>query len=81
MSEGCKGTIAGAALDTFAVEPLPADSPLLRMENVTLTPHFAGSSKETVHRAIQMVAEDLAAFVHGRGVRHCINPQVLRGSA
>lgn len=76
-----RGTIAGAALDTFAVEPLPPDSPLLKMENVTVTPHFAGSSKETVHRAVDMVAADLAAFMHGRDVRHCINPQVLRGSA
>lgn len=46
------GTIAGAALDVFAVEPLPADSPLRKMDNVMLAPHNANSSPaawERVH--------------------------------
>jgi D-3-phosphoglycerate dehydrogenase len=46
------GTIAGAALDVFEVEPLPPDSPLCRMENVLLAPHNANSSPaawERVH--------------------------------
>ena len=47
------GVIAGAALDVFEEEPLPADSPLLRMDNVMLAPHNANSSPEAwenVHR-------------------------------
>jgi D-3-phosphoglycerate dehydrogenase len=46
------GTIAGAALDVFEVEPLPADSPLMKMDNVMLAPHNANSSPtawERVH--------------------------------
>jgi D-3-phosphoglycerate dehydrogenase / 2-oxoglutarate reductase len=46
------GTIAGAALDVFEVEPLPVDSPLMKMENVMLAPHNANSSPaawERVH--------------------------------
>ena len=47
------GGIAGAALDVYEVEPLPADSPLLKMDNVLLAPHNANSSPaawERVHR-------------------------------
>jgi D-3-phosphoglycerate dehydrogenase len=48
-----QGTIAGAALDVYEVEPLPLDSPLLKMDNVMLAPHNANSSPaawERVHR-------------------------------
>jgi phosphoglycerate dehydrogenase-like enzyme len=38
------GTIAGAALDVFELEPLPAGSPLMKMDNVMLAPHNANSS-------------------------------------
>ena len=47
------GVIAGAALDVFEVEPLPLDSPLIKMDNVMLAPHNANSSPaawERVHR-------------------------------
>jgi D-3-phosphoglycerate dehydrogenase len=47
------GTIGGAALDVFEVEPLPASSPLKGMDNVLLAPHNANSSPaawERVHR-------------------------------
>jgi D-3-phosphoglycerate dehydrogenase len=46
------GTIGGAALDLFEVEPLPADSPLTQMDNVMLAPHNSNSSPaawERVH--------------------------------
>ncbi|HEY5141622.1 MAG TPA: NAD(P)-dependent oxidoreductase, partial [Methylococcales bacterium] len=44
------GTISGAALDVFESEPLPPDSPLLRMDNVLLAPHNANSSPEAWER-------------------------------
>jgi D-3-phosphoglycerate dehydrogenase len=48
-----KGTIAGAGLDVYDVEPPPIDSPLLQMDNVLIAPHNANSSTiawERVHR-------------------------------
>jgi D-3-phosphoglycerate dehydrogenase / 2-oxoglutarate reductase len=44
------GTIAGAALDVFEIEPLPEDSPLKKMENVLLAPHNANSSPSAWER-------------------------------
>jgi len=42
-----KGLIAGAALDTFAQEPLPVNSPLLKLDNTIVTPHVAGTAQES----------------------------------
>jgi D-3-phosphoglycerate dehydrogenase len=71
------GHLAGAGLETFAQEPPPADSPLLKLPNVTLTPHIAGCSKETVHLAAEMVSADIAAWRAGRDPLHCANPEAL----
>jgi len=59
------GKLRGAALETFALEPTPADLPLLRLPNVTLTPHIAGASIKTVKHAAAMVAEEVRRFVAG----------------
>jgi D-3-phosphoglycerate dehydrogenase len=53
------GRIAGAALDVFRHEPLPADSPLRRLDNLTLTPHLAGSTLEAWHNAPRMIVESI----------------------
>ena len=60
------GRLSGAVLDTFADEPPPADSPLLKLANVTLTPHIAGASRQTVHRAAALVAEDVTRYLDGK---------------
>ena len=61
------GRLAGAALDVFEAEPLPADSPLLRMENVLLAPHNANSSPvawERVHLGT------IRSLLIGLGIEH-----------
>ena len=59
------GSIAGAALDVTDPEPLPADHPLWAMDNVILTPHYAGAHPGYVQRASAIFLENLARFVVG----------------
>ncbi|MCV3205133.1 2-hydroxyacid dehydrogenase [Mesorhizobium sp. YC-39] len=59
------GQIASAMLETFAVEPVPADWPLLQLPNVTLTPHIAGASVRTVTYAAEQAAEEVRRYIAG----------------
>lgn len=59
------GHLKGAMLETFAVEPVPADWPLLQLPNVTLTPHIAGASVRTVTHAAEQAAEEVRRFLAG----------------
>ena len=69
------GVIAGAALDVFEIEPLPADHPLWGMENVLITPHMA-SNLDSPHipaRRIGVVRENLRRFVNGEPLQNVID--------
>lgn len=57
--------IAGAALDVFEVEPLPAEHPLWCMENVFITPHVAGTSPRIAERHTATLLENIRRFVSG----------------
>ncbi|MBI1968016.1 MAG: phosphoglycerate dehydrogenase [Gemmatimonadetes bacterium] len=60
------GRIAGAAIDVFAVEPLPADSPLRDLERVILTPHLAASTAEAQERvAVEICTAVRNALLEG----------------
>jgi len=59
-----EGWIAGAALDTFAQEPLPKSSPLWDMENVIITPHVAGLTPYYLDRLIDIFCENLKRFLN-----------------
>jgi phosphoglycerate dehydrogenase-like enzyme len=59
------GTIAGAALDCFHEEPLPAASPLWRMENVIVTPHSAGETRRYESNVVDLLLENLDHFRKG----------------
>lgn len=60
-----EGHLAGAALDVFPREPLPPDSPLLTLDNVTLTPHLAGASTDVVVHQSQIIIANITALLHG----------------
>lgn len=59
------GQLSAAMLETFAVEPVPVDWPLLQLPNVTLTPHIAGASVRTVTYAAEMAAEEVRRYIAG----------------
>jgi phosphoglycerate dehydrogenase-like enzyme len=56
------GKIRGAALDVFAVEPLPADHPFYKMENVLLSPHTADLLRDFINLAVESFLENLRRF-------------------
>jgi D-3-phosphoglycerate dehydrogenase len=63
------GTIGGAALDVFGVEPLPADSPLRQAPNLILTPHAAWYSDAAIGKLQGLVAADIARALKGDSPR------------
>ena len=67
------GVIAGAALDVFEVEPLPADSPLWRMPNVLVSPHRAGDHEEWEADVVALFVENLRRFVAGEPLRNVVD--------
>jgi phosphoglycerate dehydrogenase-like enzyme len=70
-----RGTIAGAALDVFDREPLPADSPLWGFPQVILTPHTSGLGDRVWERAMDLFARNLTAFLEGRSLENLVDKQ------
>lgn len=60
------GHLHAAGLDVFAAEPLPADHPLLALENVVLMPHVAWLTPETLERSMAVAAENMSRLRDGR---------------
>jgi D-3-phosphoglycerate dehydrogenase len=75
LTEALKsGHLRGAALETFAIEPAPAGLELLRLENVTLTPHIAGASLRTIKVAAAAAAEEVRRYTAGEGPLNPCDP-------
>jgi glyoxylate reductase len=71
-----EGHIAAAALDVTEPEPIPADHPLLELDNVIVAPHIASASVATRGKMAIMAAANLIAGLKGERLPHCINPEV-----
>jgi D-3-phosphoglycerate dehydrogenase len=78
LAEALKsGQIAGAALDVFDVEPLPADSPFFDCPNVIMTPHVGAHTYEAILRMNMMAAESIVDFFNGKIPKHVVNRDVI----
>jgi D-3-phosphoglycerate dehydrogenase / 2-oxoglutarate reductase len=71
------GEIAGAGIDVFEVEPTPADNPLLRLDNVIVTPHSAGSSSRSRVAAQVQIGQETARLLKGTRPMSVVNLDVL----
>jgi len=67
------GEIAGAALDVYEKEPLPAEHPLWTMPNVLMTPHMAGYGPHLDDRRYQIMIDNCRAFLDGKPLRNVVD--------
>ncbi len=64
--------IRGACLDVFWDEPVPIDSPFLKMDNITLTPHRAGITTDIVPNTLNLMLKELERFFRGEALQFVI---------
>jgi D-3-phosphoglycerate dehydrogenase len=76
-----EGHLGGAALDTFATEPLPADSPLRPHPKLILTPHLGASTSEAQQAVSTILARQVIDFVATGAVAGCVNLPPLTAEA
>lgn len=79
MLEALKtGRIAGAALDVFEQEPTSTTNPLLKLENIVVSPHISSGSIETRAKMSEMIAENLETFFTGQEPPNLVNTEVMK---
>ena len=69
-----KGHLAGAALDVFEQEPLPANSPLWDVENLIISPHCSSVHEGWEEASFDLFLENLARFVDGEPLMNVVDP-------
>ena len=70
-----EGRLAGAGLDVTTPEPIAADSPLLGLPNVVITPHIASAATQTRQEMALIAAHNLLSALKGERMRYCVNPE------
>jgi phosphoglycerate dehydrogenase-like enzyme len=71
-----KKRIAGALLDVTETEPLPADSPLWDMDNVTITGHYAGCRPDYSRKAMEVALENLERYRRGEPLKNVMDKKM-----
>jgi phosphoglycerate dehydrogenase-like enzyme len=71
------GHLGGAALDVFATEPLPSDSPLWDMPHVIICPHSASTSDRENGRITDLFCDNLRRYIEGRPLRNVLDVEAL----
>lgn len=66
------GKLMAAGLDVFAEEPISADDPLLKLDNVTLAPHVSWLTLETLERSVAVAVENCRRLQEGKDLLHCV---------
>lgn len=70
--------IGGAAFDVFDTHPIAPDNPLLKLDNVILTPHIGGATAETIRRHSEMMTDDILRFARGQRPVNMVNSEVWK---
>ncbi|HEX2172941.1 MAG TPA: NAD(P)-dependent oxidoreductase, partial [Dehalococcoidia bacterium] len=67
------GRLAGAGLDVTTQEPLPPDSPLLKVDRIVVTPHYGGGSRDSLARMRRYVVENVVRYLRGETPEHLVS--------
>jgi phosphoglycerate dehydrogenase-like enzyme len=70
------GTIAGAGVDVFDPEPAEANNPLFGLDNVVVTPHIAGGTRESFYKLSVAVTEQMIEVLEGHRADNVVNPEI-----
>jgi D-3-phosphoglycerate dehydrogenase / 2-oxoglutarate reductase len=71
------GHLGAAALDVYEEEPPPEGSRLFEAPNLVLSPHIAGATRETAHRAASIAASEVGRYARGEDLANLVNPEVV----